>query len=310
MSLVQLWVDKYRPTLSEYVFTNESHKEIVESWIRDKSMGNVLLHGPQGVGKTELASILIKELGVNDYDVLMTNGSKEGRRIDWVDRTLVPFCETMPFGDFKICLIDEGDYLNPQSVQPSLRNLMEDYSDGVRFILTCNYPNRIIPPLHSRFQSLKVDKMDIVEYTARVATILVSENIEFDLDVLDTYVKAVYPDMRKCINNLQMNSLTGVLKLPESSESTADYRLEMTELFKQGKIPEARKLLCSQVRPEDIEEIFTWLYQNVELLGDTQKKQDDAVLWIKQAIVDHPSFADPEINLAALMIRLARNYNS
>lgn len=301
-----IWTEKYRPkTMDGYVFKDETLKTQIEKWVGEKAIPHLLLSGNAGTGKTTLAKILLNEIGIEDTDILMANGSKEGRKIEWVDK-LISFCQTMPFGDFKVVLIDEADYLNPHSVQPALRNLMEDYSRSVRFILTCNYPNKIIPPLHSRCQTIQIEKTDITEFTARVATILVEENIEFDLDTLDTYVKGTYPDLRKCINNVQMNSLTGKLIIPEKVDGSADYRVEMVDLFKKGKVGEARKLLCSQARPEEMEEIFRWLYDNVALFGEDQKTQDNAILIIKQGLVDSVAMADAEINLAATLIRLSR----
>jgi DNA polymerase III delta prime subunit len=212
----------------------------------------------------------------------------------------------MPYGQFKVVLIDEADYMNPVSVQPALRNLMEEYSHSVRFILTCNYPNKIIPALHSRCQRLHIEKTDLTEFTARVATILVEEGVEFELDTLDTYVKGTYPDLRKCINNVQMNSLDNKLHGAESADSSTDYRIEMVELFKKGKINEARKILCSQARPEEMEEIYRWMYDNINLFGADEQTQDSAVLIIKQGLVDHALVSDVEINLAATLIRLSR----
>jgi DNA polymerase III delta prime subunit len=301
----ELWVEKYRPsTLDGYVFTDEHQKSQIEAWIKDGSIPHLLFSGNAGVGKTTLAKILIEQMDVQDSDVMFANGSKEARKVEWVDK-LIMFCQTMPFGDFKIVLIDEADYMNPNSVQPALRNLMEEYSHSVRFILTCNYPNKILPALHSRCQRIHIDKTDATEFTARVATILVEENIEFDLDTLDVYVKATYPDLRKCINNLQMNSLDGKLHIPEKGGSDEkDYKFEMIELFKKGKISEARKLICSQASPDEMEEVYRWLYDNVEVFGD-EAKQDKAILAIKQGLVDHTLVIDPEINLAATLIRLA-----
>jgi DNA polymerase III delta prime subunit len=300
-----LWVEKYRPkTLDGYVFKDNSHKEQIQGWIKSGMIPHLLLSGSAGIGKTTIAKILINQLGVQDTDVLVANGSKEGRKIEWVDK-LIMFCQTMPFGDFKVVLIDEADYMNINSVQPALRNLMEEYSTGVRFILTCNYPNKIMPAIHSRCQHLHFEKIDQTEYTARVAEILITENIEFDLDVLDSYVKAYYPDLRKCINTVQLNSQTGKLELSASTGSSADFQLEMVELFKAGKITEARKLVCGQAQPEEMEGIYRWLYDNVDLFG-SDEKQEQAVLIIKQGLVDHALVVDPEINLAATLIRLSR----
>jgi DNA polymerase III delta prime subunit len=210
----------------------------------------------------------------------------------------------IPFGDFKVVLLDEADYLSPNA-QAALRGVMETYHTTARFILTCNYPNRIIPALHSRCQGFHIERVDLTEFTARVATILVEENIEFDLDTLDTFVKATYPDLRKCINTVQMNSMEGSLHTPEKGDSgQADYKLEMVSLFKAGKINEARKLVCSQARPEEMEEVYRWLYDNIVIFGD-EEKQNKAILIIKQGLVDHTLVIDPEINLSATLIRLS-----
>jgi DNA polymerase III delta prime subunit len=301
----ELWVEKYRPkTVDGYVFRDESQREQIKGWIDSGSIPHILLSGSAGLGKTTIAKILINQLDVQDTDVMIANGSKEARKIEWVDK-LITFCQTMPFGNFKVVLIDEADYMNINSVQPALRNLMEDYSHSVRFILTCNYPNKIMPAIHSRCQHMHIAKIDQIEFTARMAEILITENIQFELDTLDTFVKAYYPDLRKCINTVQLNSQTGTLVGASSESSTSDYKIQMVDLFKAGKINDARKLICSQVLPEEMDEIYRWLYDNIELFGDTEK-QDSAVLIIKQGLVDHALVADPEINLAATLIRLAR----
>ena len=302
----KLWVEAYRPdTFDGYVFTDSNQKQQIESWIADGMIPHLLFSGTAGVGKTTLAKILIKQLGIEDSDVLYANGSKEGRKIEWVDK-LIGFCQTMPFGEFKIVLIDEADFLNARSVQPALRNLMEEYSNSVRFILTCNYKNHIIPALHSRCQGFHIEKTDLTEFTARLATILVTENIDFDLDTLDTYVNATYPDLRKCINNVQMNSVGGKLTIPETLDSTDDYKIEMVDLFKKGQIAQARKLVCASARPEDMEDIYRWMYEHLEYFGTTEEQKDSAVLIIKQGLVDHTICSDSEINLAAVLIKLSR----
>lgn len=300
----ELWVEKYRPsTIDGYVFRDNHQKSQILQWIKEETIPHLLFSGNAGIGKTTLAKILFNELHVNDLDVLEINASRTNG-VDEVRDKIVNFVQMIPFGPFKIVLLDEADYLSPNA-QAALRGVMEEYHTTARFILTCNYPNRIIPALHSRCQGFHIERVDITEFTARVATILMTEEVNFDLDTLDTFVKATYPDLRKCINMVQMNSLSGDLHTPEKSDAgTADYRIEMVELFKKGKINEARKLICGQARPEEMEEIYRWLYDNIEIFGD-EEVQNKAILIIKQGLVDHTLVIDPEINLAATLIRLA-----
>ena len=300
----ELWVEKYRPnTIDGYVFRDAHQKRQIEKWIKDGTIPHLLFSGSAGIGKTTLAKILFNQLEINDLDILEINASRENN-VDTVRDKIINFIQMIPFGDFKVVLLDEADYLSPNA-QAALRGVMEEYHHTSRFILTCNYPNRIIPALHSRCQGFHIEKVDITEFTARVATILVEENIDFDLDTLDTFVKATYPDLRKCINTVQMNSMDGKLHTPEKGDTgEADYKIEMVGLFKAGKISEARKLVCSQARPEEMEDIYRWLYDNITLFGD-DAKQEKAVLIIKQGLVDHTLVSDAEINLAATLIRLS-----
>lgn len=302
----QLWKDKYRPrTVSEYAFSDENLKQLVEHWIADRSIPQLLLSGSPGTGKTTLARVLINELGVDEFDVMDVNGSKEARKIEWIDK-LISFCQTMPFGEFKVVLIDEADYMNPNSVQPALRALMEDYSESVRFILTCNYPNKILPAIHSRCTNVHIDKPDQIEFTTRAATVLVAESVEFDLDTLDLFVKATYPDLRKCMNLLQENSITGTLVKPNGSgQSTQDWKLQAVDLIKKGRILDARKAICSQAGAEDMDSMYTWMYNNLELWSSEPEKQDLAIVIIRNALVNVPLIADQEINLSACLIELA-----
>jgi DNA polymerase III delta prime subunit len=303
----ELWIEKYRPqTIDGYVFVDDNQRQQVEAWIRDQSIPNLLFSGSPGTGKTTLGKMLINELGVDEYDVLYANGSKEGRKIEWVDK-LISFCQTMPYGQFKVVFIDEADYLNPNSVQPAMRNLMEDYSHSVRFILTCNYPNKIIPPLHSRLQQLHILKTDHTEFTARAATVLVAEGVEFDIDTLDSYVRATYPDLRKCLQLLQQNSQTGSLNAPNTTDkSVGDWKLDCVQLFKAGKIREARTLICQQSTPEETEDVFRWMYDNLDLWTTDVERQDSAIIIIRNGMANMPLVADQEINLSATLCELSR----
>jgi replication factor C small subunit len=301
----ELWVEKYRPkSIDGYVFRDAHQRKQVETWIKDNSIPHLLLSGSAGIGKTTLAKILIHELGIEDYDVLEINASRTNS-VDDVRDKITNFVQMIPFGPFKVVLLDEADYLSPNA-QAALRGVMEEYHATSRFVLTCNYPNRIIPALHSRCQGFHVEKTDQTEFTARAATILVEENVEFDLDTLDAYVKVTYPDLRKCIQLLQQNAQEGQLVPPNKGDAgAADWKFDMAELFKAGKILEARKLLCGKLRAEEMEEVFVWLYNNLEIFG-SEENQYKAILIIKQGLVDHTLIVDPEINLSATLVRLAR----
>jgi len=301
----ELWVEKYRPNkVDGYVWRDENQRKQVESWIRDKSIPHLLLSGSPGIGKTTMAKMLIHEIGIEDYDVLEINASRQ-RGIDEVRDKITQFISMIPFGPFKVVLLDEADYLTHEA-QAAMRGVMEEYASTSRFILTCNHPNKIIPAIHSRCQQFHFEKIDQTEFTARVATILVEENIEFDLDVLDRFVSATYPDLRKCINLVQQNVTDEKLTSPNQSDAgSSDWKFEMVDLFKAGKITEARKMLCSKLRAEEMEGVYRWLYDNISLFGD-EKTQDSVILAIKQGLVDNTLVVDPEINLSATLIKISR----
>ena len=300
-----LWAEKYRPrTIEEYVFRDEAQREQVKSWIDSGAIPHLLFSGAPGVGKTTLARILINQLDINEYDVLEINASRENS-VDTIRDKITGFVQTMPFGAFKIVLLDEADYISPNG-QAALRGVMETYHASARFILTCNYPNRVIPALHSRCQGFHIERVDVNEFTARIATILVAENVTFDLDTLDTYVKATYPDLRKCQNMCQMNSTQGLLRATSGDEGgTREWKLDVVNLFKAGRILEARKLMCSSVRPEEMEEVFRWMYDNLGLWSADPEKQDQAIVIIRNGIANVPLVTDQEINLSATLIELA-----
>jgi len=300
----QLWTEKYRPsTVDGYVFRDDVQRKQVQSWIDDGTIPHLLFSGSAGVGKTTLAKILINSLGVNKFDTLEINASRENS-VDTIRDKITNFVSTMSFGEFKVVLLDEADYISPNG-QAALRGVMETYASNARFILTCNYPNKIIPALHSRCQGFHIEKVDKTDFTSRIAQVLIDENVEFDLDVLDSYVKATYPDLRKCLNMCQMSSSDGTLTAPNGDEGgMQDYKLSAVNLFKEGKIKEARKLLCTSVRPDDMEEVYRWLYDNLDLFGDTDEMRDKAILSIRNGLVNHSFVADPEINLSATLVEL------
>lgn len=302
----ELWTEKYRPkTVEEYVFTDNGTKEQIEGWIQEKSVPHLLLHGPAGTGKTTLAKVLVNQLDIDDFDFLQVNASRDNG-VDFLKTKIEGFVSTMPFGDLKIVLLDEADYLS-HNAQALMRGLMETYQSQARFILTCNFVYKIIPPLRSRCVELKIDKTDITEFTARVATVLVNENIQFDLDTLDSYVRAKYPDLRKCLQLVQKNSQNGLLVKPnESDTNVSDYRLAVVNLFKSGKIRQGRQMLVDNAKTEDIDEIFRWMYDNLGLWSTTPEGQDEAILIIRKGLVNHTSCSDSEINLSATLVELTQ----
>ena len=155
----ELWTEKYRPKdVDGYVFRDTQQREQIQAWIKEGSIPHLLLSGAPGVGKTTLAKILITQLEIDEYDVLEINASRENS-VDTIRDKISGFVETMPFGKFKVVLLDEADYISPNG-QAALRGVMETFAQTARFILTCNYPNRVIPALHSRCQGFHIEKID------------------------------------------------------------------------------------------------------------------------------------------------------
>jgi replication factor C small subunit len=302
----ELWTEKYRPsTIDGYVFTDPGQREQIEYFIKEKSVPHLLFTGPAGTGKTTLAKILVNSLDIDPYDFLQVNASRDNG-VEFLKSKIEGFVSTMPFGDLKIVLLDEADYLS-HNAQAILRGLMETYQSQARFILTANLAHKIINPLKSRCQQIIIDKTDQTEFTARAATVLVTEGIEFDLDTLDSYVKATYPDLRSCLKLLQSNSVSGSLNISKGGDAnTRDYKLAAVELFKQGDIRGARILLCTHVTADEMEEIFTWMHNNLDLWSDTVEGQDEAIKIIRKGAATHSLVADFEINLSATLVELSQ----
>jgi len=303
-----LWVEKYRPTdISTYVFRDEAQRKQVQNWIDDGGIPHLLFSGSPGTGKTTLAKVLINELKVEKNDVLYINASRDNG-VEMIRKRISAFSETMPWGEFKVILLDEADHISPEG-QAALRGVMEQYHASVRFILTCNYPNMIIPALHSRCQGFHIEQLDQNDFTLRVGEILADNKVKFDIETLDAMVRANYPDLRKTINTVQMTIVDNNLVMPDEDSNTSEWRLKMVELFKAGRIIDARRLIIKSARADEYNDIFTWLYKNLDLYTKDDFQYDSCVLAIREGMIKHTQVADPEINLSATLIEISRTLN-
>ena len=240
-----LWVEKYRPrTVAETILPNEL-KKTFQQFVDQKNVPNLLLSGGAGVGKTTIAKAMLNELGA---DYMIINGSNEGRLIDTLRNEINNFASSMSFtGGRKYVILDEADYLNAQSVQPALRNFMEEYSNNCGFILTCNFKNKIIEPLHSRCSTVefvipKTEKPKIAaQFYKRICDILNGEGVVYEKSVVAELINTHFPDWRRVLNELQRYSATGRIDAGILSNLTDDNIGVLISYLKDKKFTEMRK---------------------------------------------------------------------
>lgn len=302
-----LWVEKYRPkTINEYVFHDASLKNSVEKMLKEKTIPHLLLSGVQGSGKTTLSRILLNELQIDPLDVLSINASDEND-VETMRNKIKSFISTYAMGNFKVVRLEEADYLTPNA-QSVLRAMMEDYADVARFILTCNYENKIVPPLKSRCQHFRFAKPNVDDVKVYVYEVLSAESVKFTGPLLEKYVAIGYPDIRKIINLVQQNSIDGKLQPPESKGETKDYKFALLEHIETGDWIEARKLACAEVAREEWEDVYRFLYENLDKAPSfgNRDKWESGIVIIADHLYKHSIVADPEINAAAMFIRLGQ----
>jgi replication factor C small subunit len=303
----ELWSEKYRPyTLDGYVFRDKNQRKQIDRWIAEGALPHMLLSGSPGTGKSTLVEALLHELDINEFDILKVNASKDNG-VDYIRDKITNFAEKMGYGEMRYVFLDEADGLSPPA-QGTLRGVMEKYATSVRFLLTCNYPNKIIQAIHSRCEAgrLTIEKLETGEFYMRLVDILDKEKIEIDPDALEEIVKRTYPDLRRGISQIQANSIDGKLQKPsEHNDDMFDYRTDMVALFRSKRFREARQLICKQIQQEEYEGLFTFMYQNLDVWadGDTNK-EDRCLLVIRDGLVNHTMCSDLEINLSATLCEL------
>ena len=294
-----LWVEKYRPMdLSTYV-GNEHLKEKVKVYLESEDVPHLLLFGKAGTGKTTLAKIVVNNI---DCDYMYINASDENK-VDDVRNKIKTFASSVGFKSLKVIILDECDYLTPNA-QAALRNLMETFSKHCRFILTCNYVERIIDPIQSRCQSYKVVPPSKKEVAQQMVNILKEENCQFELDDIALIVNAGYPDIRRVINSAQRQIIDGKLTIDTSSVIQNNYKLQLLEMLSNGsKLNDIRKLIADN-SISDYSELFRLLYDEVDNYG--KGKQAECIMNIAEAQFQDVNVVDKEINFMSLIIRLLR----
>ena len=295
-----LWVEKYRPDNLDTYIGNEHLNEKVSVYLESGDLPHLLLYGKAGTGKTTLAKILVKNI---ECDYLYINASDENN-VDTVRNKVKNFASTMGFKDYKIIILDECDYITPNA-QAALRNLMETFSKHCRFILTCNFVERIIDPIQSRCQSFQIIPPSKKEVAKHVHGILLKENVMSNMEDLKVLIDSGYPDIRRVINVAQRNVVKDKLKLDTTSIIQNDYKLKLLKILKtQDKktaFKDIRQLLLDN-KITDFADLFRLLYDKVDDWGKGHVAE--CILIIARYELSDSQVVDKEINAMAMLIEL------
>jgi DNA polymerase III delta prime subunit len=304
--LKQLWVEKYRPaTIDEYIFQDKQQQIAILNFVADETIPHLLLSGVQGTGKTSLAFMLLNELDVDPSDVLKINASDENS-VDVMRDKIKNFVSTWASGDYKIVVLDEADYISHNG-QAVLRRMMEEFSDAARFIITCNYEHKILPAVKSRCQHFHFKSFPKDKIIDRVTEILLNESVIFEPHLVEKYVVAGYPDIRKIIHLLQQNTVAGELKA-SNVESSSDWKFGLLDLLESDSWQQIRTLLCSTVVDDEWEDVYRFLYENIHKVPrfNEQSQWDEAIVIIADHLYKHSVVSMPDINAAAMFIKLEK----
>ena len=295
-----LWVERYRPTTLDTYIGNDHLKSKVEVYLESGDLPHLLLYGKAGTGKTTLAKLLVNNI---ECDHLYINASDENN-VDTVRTKVKNFASTIGFKDFKIIILDECDYITPNA-QAALRNLMETFSKHCRFVLTCNFVERIIDPIQSRCQLFEIIPPSKTEVAQRLNEILEEEEVNYELQDLKILIDSNYPDIRRTINSAQRNVVDLQLKLDTISIIQNDYKLKLLEILKiedkKNAFKNIRQLLAdNQVR--DFADLFRLLYDEVDTYGKGHIAE--CILIIAKYELSDGQVIDKEINAMAMIIEL------
>ena len=295
-----LWVEEYRPQTLDTYIGNDHLKSKVEVYLESGDLPHLLLYGKAGTGKTTLAKILVKNI---ECDYLYINASDENS-VDTVRNKVRQFASTVGFKDLKIIILDECDYITPNA-QAALRNLMETFSKHCRFILTCNYVERIIDPIQSRCQIFEIIPPSKVEVAQRLNQVLEEEEINYELQDLKILIDSNYPDIRRTINSAQRNVVNLQLKLDTISIIQNDYKLKLLEILKiedkKNAFKNIRQLLADN-HVRDFADLFRLLYDEVDTYGKGHIAE--CILIIAKYELSDGQVIDKEINAMAMIIEL------